>query len=198
MLRARAFLTILAIVSIGTAACHHKPPVAKPTAPPSTNTPAAFPGGNRPTPPTTPVDPPPVPVDPAIISAPIDPNVGADIPDINKSGIFKPVFFAYDSDQLDDPARQALNENAQVLKRYSTWVVTIEGHCDERGTAEYNLALGERRSLAAKSYLLSLGISADRLRTVSYGKEFPFDPGHDEPAYTKNRRAQVMLTSKQP
>ena len=58
--------------------------------------------------------------------------------------------------------------------------MTIEGHCDERGTAEYNLALGERRAVAARAYLVSLGISADRLRTVSYGKEFPFDPGHDE------------------
>ena len=109
----------------------------------------------------------------------------------------KPVFFAYDSDELDDAARQILTANAEVLKTYPTWVVTIEGHCDERGTAEYNLALGDRRALAAKNYLVSLGIPADRLRTVSYGKEFPFDPGHDEAAWAKNRRAHFMLTVKQ-
>jgi peptidoglycan-associated lipoprotein len=74
--------------------------------------------------------------------------------------------------------------------------VTIEGHCDERGTAEYNLALGERRAVTARAYLVSLGISADRLRTVSYGKEFPFDPGHDDAAYAKNRRAHFVITAK--
>ncbi len=74
--------------------------------------------------------------------------------------------------------------------------MTIEGHCDERGTAEYNLALGERRAVAARAYLVSLGIAADRLRTVSYGKEFPFDPGHDERAWAKNRRAHFVITAK--
>ena len=90
-----------------------------------------------------------------------------------------------------------LDENAALLKHYPTWTVTIEGHCDERGTAEYNLALGERRAVAARAYLVSLGISADRLRTVSYGKEFPFDAGHDdEPAFAKNRRAHFVITAK--
>ena len=93
-------------------------------------------------------------------------------------------------------ARQTLDENAALLKRYPSWTVTIEGHCDERGTAEYNLALGERRAVAARAYLVSLGISADRLRTVSYGKEFPFDPGHDEAAFAKNRRAHFVITAK--
>ena len=79
------------------------------------------------------------------------------------------------------PAAAVLSENARSAEGHTaTWVITVEGHCDERGTAEYNLALGDRRALAAKSYLLSLGIGADRLTTVSYGKEFPFDPGHDE------------------
>jgi peptidoglycan-associated lipoprotein len=83
-----------------------------------------------------------------------------------------------------------------VMKKYSTWVVTIEGHADERGTAEYNLALGERRALAARNYLVSLGVPAERLRTVSYGKEFPFEPGHDEGSWSKNRRAHFVVTSK--
>jgi len=193
-LRVPLFLLVVAALS---PACHKKPPVARPAPPASAPQPFPTPTPSRPAPPEQPVAPPPVPVDPSVTSAPIDPNLAGDIPDINKSGIFKPIFFAYDSDELDDSARAALNENANVLKKYGTWVVTIEGHCDERGTAEYNLALGERRSLAAKSYLLSLGIGADRLRTVSYGKEFPFDPGHEENAWKQNRRAQIMLTAKQ-
>jgi peptidoglycan-associated lipoprotein len=106
------------------------------------------------------------------------------------------VFYALDSSDLDQAGQQVLNGNADVLRKYPSWVITIEGHCDERGTAEYNLALGERRALAAKTYLVSLGIPADRLRTVSYGKEFPFDPGHDEGAWSKNRRAHFVVTSK--
>ena len=94
------------------------------------------------------------------------------------------------------PNQKTLDENAALLKRYPSWAVTIEGHCDERGTAEYNLALGERRAVAARAYLVSLGIAADRLRTVSYGKEFPFDPGHDEAAFAKNRRAHFVITAK--
>jgi peptidoglycan-associated lipoprotein len=74
--------------------------------------------------------------------------------------------------------------------------VTIEGHCDERGTAEYNLALGERRATAVKTYLTSLGISPDRVRTVSYGKEFPFNPGHTEDAWVQNRRGHFVITSR--
>jgi len=74
--------------------------------------------------------------------------------------------------------------------------VTVEGHCDERGTAEYNLALGERRALAARAYLVSLGIAADRMRTVSYGKEFPFEPGNTEAAFSVNRRAHFVITAK--
>jgi peptidoglycan-associated lipoprotein len=74
--------------------------------------------------------------------------------------------------------------------------VTIEGHCDERGSAEYNLALGEKRAAAVRTYLLSLGIPAARVRTVSYGKEYPFDPGHTEDAWSKNRRGQFVITSR--
>ena len=120
----------------------------------------------------------------------------ASLDDLNKNSPLKPAFFEYDSSELTSDAQRALNENAGVLKQYPAWTVTIEGHCDERGTAEYNLALGERRAVAARAYLVSLGVSADRLRTVSYGKEFPFDPGHDETAYAKNRRAHFVITAK--
>ena len=106
------------------------------------------------------------------------------------------MFFAYDSAEVDGTGQATLTENAGVLKKYGTWVITIEGHADERGTAEYNLALGERRAMAARAYLLSLGVPADRLKIVSYGKEFPFDPTHTESAWSKNRRAHFVVTSK--
>jgi peptidoglycan-associated lipoprotein len=125
-----------------------------------------------------------------------DPLANIDTDEINRRAVLGPVFFAYDSDAIDDAGQKVLNANADLLKKYPTWAVTIEGHSDERGTAEYNLALGERRALAAKTYLLSLGIAADRLRTVSYGKEFPFDPGHEETAWKNNRRGHFVVTAK--
>ena len=125
-----------------------------------------------------------------------DTLTSSDIDVINKNSPFQPVFYPLDSFEVDGTGQQALNTNAGILKKYPTWVITIEGHCDERGTAEYNLALGERRAMAARNFLVSLGIPADRLRTVSYGKEFPFDPGHDEAAWSKNRRAHFVVTGK--
>lgn len=116
--------------------------------------------------------------------------------ELNRDSPLMPVFFALDSADLDDAARAAASANAETLKRYPTWVVTIEGHCDERGTAEYNLALGERRATVVKTYLTSLGISGERVRTVSYGKEFPFDPGHTEEAWAQNRRGHFVITSR--
>jgi peptidoglycan-associated lipoprotein len=83
-----------------------------------------------------------------------------------------------------------------LLKKYPKVKVQIEGHCDERGTIEYNLALGERRANSTKKYLISLGISADRISTISYGKERPLDPGHNEEAWAKNRRAHIVVLSK--
>src|SRR5205823_14057902 len=103
--------------------------------------------------------------------------------ELNKDSPLKPVFFELDSAELSDVGKKTLDDDAAVLKRYTSWAVTVEGHCDERGSAEYNLALGERRAGAARAYLVSLGIPNERLKTASYGKEFPFDPGHDEPAF---------------
>jgi peptidoglycan-associated lipoprotein len=125
-----------------------------------------------------------------------DPISSASLDDLNRNSPMKPVFFDLDSSDINAEGQAVLNANAAILKKYPTWTVTIEGHCDERGTAEYNLALGERRAVAARAYLVSLGISADRLKTVSYGKEFPFDPGHDEAAFAKNRRAHFVITAK--
>jgi peptidoglycan-associated lipoprotein len=120
----------------------------------------------------------------------------ASIDAINDNSPLKPVFFQYDSDTLDDEARKVLAANADVLRANRDWEITIEGHCDERGTAEYNLALGDRRALAARDYLISLGVPQDRLSTVSYGKEFPFDAGHTESSWHQNRRAHFLLTAK--
>jgi peptidoglycan-associated lipoprotein len=125
-----------------------------------------------------------------------DPLTTTDIDVINKNSPFQPVFYAFDSAEVDAEAQKVLNGDAEILRKYPTWVITIEGHADERGTAEYNLALGERRATSARTYLVSLGIPGDRLKTVSYGKEFPFDPGHDESAWAKNRRAHFVVTSK--
>jgi peptidoglycan-associated lipoprotein len=185
-------LVVIAVLvaALGAGACSKKkPPVARPLPPPPGSSTT-----NTPPPPPTPVrDETPIPPEPKITD---DPLVSGDLDVINKNSPFQPVFFPLDSFEVEGAAQQALTANAEILKKYPSWVITIEGHCDERGTAEYNLALGEKRALAARTYLLSLGVPADRLRTVSYGKEFPFDPGHDEAAWSKNRRAHFVVTSK--
>ena len=82
------------------------------------------------------------------------------------------------------------------MKKNPQYSLLIEGHCDERGTEQYNLALGDRRANAAKEYIVALGIDGNRIRTVSYGEERPFDPGHDEAAWAKNRRAHLVIVGK--
>jgi peptidoglycan-associated lipoprotein len=99
------------------------------------------------------------------------------------------VFFAYNRSDISAEAQQILQRQAQWLRRYGNVAVTIEGHCDERGTREYNLALGERRANAAKNVLVAAGIPAARIQTISYGKERPIVPGSTEEAYAKNRVA---------
>ena len=101
-------------------------------------------------------------------------------------------FFDFDDFSLRQDAKSALERDGKYLEKNSGTNVVIEGHCDERGSVEYNLALGEKRARAAKDYLVSYGVSGNRLTTISYGKERPFDPGHDESAWSKNRRAHVV------
>ena len=193
MLNRRTMASLLVAMTMVAVACHKKaPPVAR-ASPPPPPTASATPTPVRPPAPPSPVaEPTVVPPEPlrddAISSASLD--------DLNRNSPLKPLFFAYDSSEISAEGRGALDANAAVLKRYGAWAVTLEGHCDERGTPEYNLALGERRAVAARAYLVSLGIGADRLRTVSYGKEFPFDAGHDESAYANNRRAHFVITAK--
>lgn len=103
------------------------------------------------------------------------------------------VFFALDSSELASDGRATLEKQAQWLKSYPNVSITIEGHCDERGTREYNLALGERRANAAKNYLMSLGVDGSRVNTISYGKERPAVMGSDEASWGQNRRAVTVL-----
>lgn len=103
------------------------------------------------------------------------------------------VYFDYDRYELREDARATLANNAKQLESNAAARVSIEGHCDERGTTEYNLALGEKRAQAARDYLVNYGIGADRLTTVSFGEERPVDPGHDESAWAKNRRAAFVV-----
>ena len=103
------------------------------------------------------------------------------------------IFFAFDSSEITPEARLVLQRQAEWLKRYANVTVTIEGHTDERGTREYNLALGERRALAARNVLVALGIPDSRISTISYGKERPAVPGSTEEAYAQNRRAVTVV-----
>ena len=148
-----------------------------------------------PAPPPPPPPPPAPPVAPPELT-PDDDFAARTLEELNRDSPLAPAFFALDRAELDERARQTIEANAELLRRYPTWTVTIEGHCDERGTPEYNLGLGERRALAARRYLAELGLEPARVRTVSYGKEFPFDPGHDDAAWASNRRAHFVITAK--
>ena len=124
----------------------------------------------------------------------------ADIEEANRfaqeRGYVRDAFFGYDESTLSADAQSALTTTAAWLKNNPRYTLLIEGHCDERGTEQYNLALGDRRANIAKEYLATLGVDAGRIRTVSYGEERPFDPGHDESAYQKNRRAHLVLVGR--
>ncbi|HYE86833.1 MAG TPA: peptidoglycan-associated lipoprotein Pal [Vicinamibacterales bacterium] len=187
---AKSLIVLLVLLSVVIGACKGKakPPVARPQPPAATV--------DNP-PPSPPAPPKPIVEQPiSVPPMPADELSGRSIDDLNRDSPLKPLLFELDSSDVSPSGQLVLQENAAVLKKYPNMQVTIEGHCDERGTAEYNLALGERRALAAKNYLVSIGVPADRLKTVSYGKEFPFDAGHDESAWSKNRRAHFVITAK--
>jgi len=115
---------------------------------------------------------------------------------INREKPLANVYFDYDKALIRDDAKPVLETNASWLTKFRTIKILIEGHCDERGTEEYNLALGEKRAKATMDYLGNLGIATDRMKVLSYGKSQPIDPGHDETAWQKNRRAQFMVIEK--
>ncbi len=153
----RFTLLVLVLVLVAAACAKRQTPVATPQPPPS-NAPST--ATTTPAPPQVRLpDQLPVPPQPALSEDAVGSKT---LDDLNRNSPFKPVFFAVDSADLDEAGRQVASANADILKTNSRWVVTIEGHCDERGTAEYNLALGERRAIAVKTFLVSLGISPER------------------------------------
>jgi peptidoglycan-associated lipoprotein len=168
----------------------------------------ALPGCRGRTPPPPPPAPPPVvPATPPPAPPPATQEVVPQLDEydrlrqtssdqIDRMGLLADIHFDLDSADLREQDRQALSQNGDVLKRFDFLVVTIEGHCDERGSVEYNLALGERRARAAFDYLVSLGVPAQRLKAVSYGKEIPVCSESNESCWARNRRAHFTVTGK--
>lgn len=132
------------------------------------------------------------------IEKPLDGDLAEATRYAHESGLLGDVYFDFDQATLRAEARERLAKNAEFLRQRPEFTITIEGHCDERGTSEYNLALGERRAQAARAYLASLGISEARLRTASYGEERPVCREQNESCWQQNRRAHFLLTGRVP
>jgi peptidoglycan-associated lipoprotein len=185
----RVVAAVMLAAAVGVSACAKKkdvPPPVTPTA--TTETPR----------PTTP-PPPPAPAAPPRETPPRVPTedeifARKTLPELSNE--LSPAFFALDSAQLADDARPVLQKNADWMKRWTSTKVMVEGHADSRGTAEYNLALGERRASAVRDYLVSLGIGADRITIVSKGKESPFCTEETESCWQQNRRGHFVVTAK--
>jgi peptidoglycan-associated lipoprotein len=176
-------LSIAALMSVG---CAKKQTVKSEGAqtPPGASTPSAV--GEAPVKEAPPA---PIAVAPAMPPA-VAPGVAVTEEKISQ---FEDVRFDFDKSEVREDGRKTSGVVADYLKKHPRAKVQIEGHCDERGTAEYNLALGERRATAVMSYIVSLGVPKSALSTVSFGKEKPLDPGHNEEAWAKNRRAHFIL-----
>ena len=142
--------------------------------------------------PPTPATPPPTTTTPRETTPPVTPTPAVPSPAVTAADLV-PAFFEFDSYALRSDARAALDQDAKLLREHADVQITLEGHCDERGTQEYNLALGEKRAKTTKDYLVSYGIAAGRITTISYGKERPFAQGHDEGAWSQNRRAHFVV-----
>jgi peptidoglycan-associated lipoprotein len=175
-------LAVLLVLGMALPACKHRQTGPPPSLPP----------------PVAPATPPPAPppITQEIAPQVEDPLAGLSSAELESRGLLADIHFEYDSADLRDSDRQALTQNADFLKSHDYIKVTVEGHCDERGTVEYNLALGERRAKNAYDYLVSLGVAADRLKTVSYGKEIPLCQESGEACWARNRRAHFAITGK--
>jgi peptidoglycan-associated lipoprotein len=189
----RVGVALLLLCVVVTGCSKKQAPVTKPAPPPNLSSGIAAPGEGEPSQQPSRISETPLAGSEAIEEDGISARA---LDDLNRDSPLQPVFYPLDSSELDETGRMTVAANAQILKKYPKWAITVEGHCDERGTAEYNLSLGDRRAVAVKSYLVSLGIASDRILTVSYGKEFPFDAGHDDGAWARNRRAHFVITSK--
>jgi len=176
------FIGTLALASVIAVGCKTKPqPVTTTPEPPAVAT----------TPPPEPVR--EQPMKPAVEETPA-PARSMTADEYNRQGVLKAVYFDFDKYEVRPDMRPTLQANADKLKgQLSGFNLVVEGHCDERGTNEYNMTLGDRRANAVKQYLVSLGVPASRIRVISYGEERPADPGHSEEAWAKNRRAEFVL-----
>ncbi len=126
-------------------------------------------------------------IDSSALPEPIRGQTPSEIPEMGR------IFFEYDSATLLEPAKEQMRQNAAWMNGNTSVQIQIEGHCDERGTADYNMALGQRRADAARGYLISQGVDPGRLHTISYGAERPDDPAHNETAWARNRRVQFLV-----
>ena len=139
-------------------------------------------------------------VNPSVDAGPTSETLPGDIESLNRvvqdRGFIRDAFFTYDESALSSEGQAALSASAGWLKQNPTYNLLVEGHCDERGTEQYNLALADRRAAIAKDYLVTLGVDGGRIRTVSYGEERPFNEGHDETAWAQNRRAHLVLVAR--
>lgn len=181
MRRQNALRAIL-VASLALGACHGKTP------PPQ-----------APAPPVAPTAPPPAPPPAAQVSPPADEYSrikALDLDAINRLGLLQDLHFDYDRADIRPADRGALEKNAEQLRKYDFLRITVEGHCDDRGSVEYNLALGDRRARATRDYLVSLGVPAEHLKTVSYGKEAPLCRESTEECWARNRRAHLTVTRK--
>ncbi len=178
--------SLVAAVTLGSYACQNK---AKPSTVPETPTVEATP----PTPPPPVVQPAAEPFPPTTVDK--TPVVEPSIDQLNQQGVLTTVYFGYNSNELDDAGKATLQANAAWLKAHPKYTVEVGGHCDERGSIGYNIALGDRRASAVKDYLVGLGVNGASLVAVSYGEEQPLDPAHNDTAWAKNRRAQFTIKS---
>jgi len=184
---ARLFaFAIVAVVALGSMACQNK---AKPSTVPETPKVEAEAPKPAPSPEIAPPVAEPFPKTDVEKTAVIEPSID----ELNKQGVLKTVYFAYNSNELDDATTAILQANAVWLKAHARHTVEIGGHCDERGSIGYNVALGDRRATAVKEYLVGLGVGAPQLVAISYGEEQPADPAHNEAAWAKNRRAVFTI-----
>jgi peptidoglycan-associated lipoprotein len=192
MNRARRWCSVLVLSSVVAFAACHKKIAPAPPPPPPPPPPAATPA--PPPPPPPPAAPAPAPTPRALTEDEIFARKSVD--ELNSEKPLDDVFFDLDKSDLRDDARNALQKDADWLKRWTSTQVTVEGHCDSRGSSEYNLSLGSRRANAVKEYLQSLGIPANRVVVVSKGKEQPFCSDQNESCWQQNRRGHFVITTK--
>jgi peptidoglycan-associated lipoprotein len=190
-------MTLLAALLVAAPACRSRRTVPPPTTTPNTTT--SQPAPDIAPPPATNTDETVKPEPDFVEETPREEIIPTNIEELNRyareKGWVRDAFYNYDEATLDDAAQAALSSSATWLRsdQGRGYNLLVEGHCDERGTEQYNLALGDRRANSAKDFLVTLGVDAGRIRTVSYGEERPFEEGHDDSAWSQNRRAHLVL-----